>query len=73
MNEISELARRFVDLEAHIAHQETTIQDLSDMTLQQWDEIRTLERKLARLDARVEELQDGDDPDTPSEPAPPHY
>jgi uncharacterized coiled-coil protein SlyX len=58
MNKPADLVERLNDLEAYVAHQEATIQDLSKMTLEQWDKIHLLDDSLARLKAKLEALED---------------
>ncbi|OSQ47490.1 SlyX family protein [Thalassospira alkalitolerans] len=64
---------RIDDLESHIAHLETAINDMSDMIKSQWDRIDLLERrnKLVAEDMKrlVDFLRTSPDDDAP----PPHY
>lgn len=64
---------RIEDLETRAAYQEQTIDEMSEMIAAQWKEIEALNRKLARLEARLEVAIDAQrQPDQP-EPPPPHY
>ena len=64
---------RLTDLEIHVAHQDQTIEDLSDVVRRQSDEIRTLRRGLERQTALIREME-GDQRDAPpAERPPPHY
>ena len=70
---MSDDERRLDDLEAHITHQDATISDLNEVTLQLWDEIKALTEKIARLEGKVQSVEEmGSGNDAP-EPPPPHY
>jgi SlyX protein len=58
-------------LEARIAHQDRTIEDLNQAVLDQWKQIDALTRQVARLLGRVQEVEDGAAP--PPDRPPPHY
>lgn len=73
MNDRDELVRRLDDLEAHIAHQDSTIQDLNEVTLRQWKEIEALREQVARLTDRLEAVADAGETGSDPEPPPPHY
>ena len=73
MADESDNTQRLDDLEAHIAHQDSTIEDLNHVVLEQWKEIRALGEKLARLEAKVQTMEDGSESDAAPEPLPPHY
>lgn len=62
------LEDRIAALEAHIAHQESAQQDMSDMIARQWDEIDRLTRTLKLLHDQVRESVP-----TPEAQKPPHY
>jgi SlyX protein len=68
-----DINQRLDDLEAHIMHQDSTIQDLNDVTLQQWNEIKALSEKIARLEAKIQAAEESVATDTIPEPPPPHY
>jgi SlyX protein len=58
---------RVTELEMALAHQDQTINDLSDMINRQWNEIERLKRELQRLDSmKADRPPDEDQP-------PPHY
>lgn len=58
---------RITELEMALAHQDQTINDLSEMINRQWKEIESLKRELSRMDAnKADRPQDEDQ-------APPHY
>ena len=59
-------------LEARIAHQDATIEDLNRIVTEQWSAIDVLTRHLAALRERVREMAER--PSEPGdEPPPPHY
>ena len=65
---------RLADLESRFAHTELALQDLSDVTREQWDEIGRLKRQVERLKDRITELEQGVG-GTPrlEDQKPPHY
>ncbi len=73
MSTVEELEARLVALEGHVAHQDSAIDDLNEMTTKQWTVIDALERRLADLKSRVDVVED----DVPSsgtrDPLPPHH
>ena len=74
MSDLIKMARRIDDLESHLAHQENTIQDLSDITAKQWETIDTLKRKVDTLKERLLNLEEGNRSAAgPGDPPPPHF
>ena len=73
MNDIETLIARIDALEMSKAHQDHTIEDLSDALAAQWKQIEALNRQIARLTEQVQEVganaASGQAPDSP----PPHY
>ena len=65
---------RLADLESRFAHTELALQDLSDVTREQWDEIDRLKRQVERLKDRITEQEQGGG-GTPrlEDQKPPHY
>ena len=61
------------DLEAHVAHQDYTVQDLSDVVLRQWDTIKLLGEKLERIETRLRDLENEISAGSLKEESPPHY
>ena len=61
------------DLEAHMAYQDGTVQDLSDVVLRQWDTIKSLGEKLERIETRLRDLENEISVGSPEEKPPPHY
>ena len=60
MSEDTEVSVRLADLEARFVHAERTLQDLSEVTNQQWKQIDRLEnqvKQLKELSIVVEEVK----------------
>lgn len=68
-----DIQTRLDALEAHIAHQDQVIEELSDVAAKQWSEIARLNDHLERLKNKVEAFETGMDGDPGEEPPPPHY
>ena len=64
------LQERLMALESHSAHQDGTIEDLSEMVSRQWTEIEALQRTLAEMRARLGRVEDDV---APADQPPPHY
>ena len=73
MSEIDDLQGRLTALESHSAHQDGTIEDLSEMVNRQWTEIEALRRVVAELRARLARVEDDVEPRAPDDPPPPPY
>jgi len=73
MADTIDLEHRISDLESHIAHQDAAIQDLSDMTAQQWEIIDALKKKTERLMERIMATEEAVKMPAGDEPPPPHY
>ena len=74
MSKGSEVILRLADLESRFAHTEKILQDLSDVTHQQWTQIDRLENKIKQLKERTAELEEKhSDTGKLSEERPPHY
>jgi len=68
------MERRIDDLESHLAHQEKTIQDLSDITAEQWEVIDILKHRVDTLKERLLNLEEGSRSAAgPGDPPPPHF
>jgi|TARA_B100000315_G_scaffold259330_1_gene314944 SlyX protein len=67
-----ELVQRVSELEAHAAHQEGIIQDLSDGIAKQWESLDVLTRTVEMLKDQLLNLEDGVQAILPDKP-PPHY
>ena len=68
---IDRQAARIDTLEAHIAHQDRTIEELNEVVLLQRDELARLERRLGKLMSRVDALEAA--APLPDNAPPPHY
>lgn len=64
-------AARLDEIEAHIAHQDRTIEELNEVILAQRDEIERLGRRIDKLMTRIAELED--QAPLPDNAPPPHY
>lgn len=60
-------------LEEHIAHQQSTIDDLMDVSQAQWAEIERLKREIGKVTRSLEAMVEGDDDAPPVDQPPPHY
>ncbi len=73
MKDREDLQERLMALESHSAHQDGTIEDLSEMVSRQWTEIEALQRTLAEMRARLGRVEDDVAPAAPADQPPPHY
>ena len=73
MTDLAQIAARLDSLESHIAHQESLIDELSDIAQRQWKEIEALGEKLGYLKGKLEAVEDGLEAPPGGEPPPPHY
>jgi SlyX protein len=71
MDEVADLRMRLETLEAHVAHQDRTIEELNETITAQWKDIDALRRQLARLDDELREVEAG--LPAPPNQKPPHY
>lgn len=69
MRSDSESDARVHALEAHCAHQDRAITELSDAVAEQWTRIDSLTREVLRLREEMQALSQAVAPDKP----PPHY
>ena len=60
MTEVYDVDDRLADLESRFAHTELVLQELSDVTREQWEEIDHLKRQVEHLKDRIAELERGD-------------
>lgn len=72
MSETDDLKRRLEKLEELAAFQERAIEELSGTVTEQWKQIETLRRELARLGAQLAEVE-AHATVPQREPPPPHY
>jgi SlyX protein len=73
MDDIDTLRSRIEALEIARAHQERTVEDLSEALAAQWKQIEGLTRQVARLSDQVQEAQAAAGGRDAPEPPPPHY
>jgi SlyX protein len=73
MAEIPDLQQRLDDLEIHITHQDSIIQELNEVTIQQWAAIEKLTGKLEFLKNKLQAAEDSMESGEIQEPPPPHY
>ena len=73
MTDIDTLNARIDALEMSRAHQDRTIEDLNEALAAQWKQIEALNRQVAQLAERVDEVGSGAGSGQPPEPPPPHY
>lgn len=67
------LNARIIQLEARMAYQDQTIEELNASVIAQWKDIDLLRRQLAKLTEEFKEAEmNARDPNAP-EPPPPHY
>jgi SlyX protein len=64
---------RIESLEARIAHQDRIIEDLNTAVTDQWKQIETLTKQVARMVERLQSVEESVPPSGAPEPPPPHY
>lgn len=72
MDNVETLRARVEALEMSRAHQERTIEDLSEAMAGQWKQLEALSRQMVRLADQVQEAQAAAGAGE-TEPPPPHY
>jgi SlyX protein len=70
---MTEMEARIVELERHIAQQERTIQELSDVLAGQWKTLDLYRREIDMLKDRLGAAEGVISEFGPPEPPPPHY
>jgi SlyX protein len=73
MDDIETLRARVEALEIARAHQERTVEDLSEALAAQWKQIEALNRQVVRLADQLQEAQSAGGGGETQEPPPPHY
>lgn len=73
MTSQSAMQDRVNTLETYIAHQEKLIEELSEVTAKQWQEISALSNQLERLSDKLKAIEGGMAVKPSDEPSPPHY
>jgi SlyX protein len=65
--------KRVDALEIHIAYQDKVIDGLSEMSIKQWAEIKTLNDQITFLKNKLKEFECGANSPAEEDPAPPHF
>jgi SlyX protein len=73
MSAADPLAARIDGLEATVAFQERTIEELNEAIGAQWKELDAMKRELANLGSQLRQLEANPALAPGSEPPPPHY
>ena len=73
MSENGDLIKRIDALETHIAHQDSIIDELNDVSIKQWVEIQKLNDRFDHLRNKFSELDREIDPPPDEDAPPPHY
>lgn len=64
---------RLDELEMRIAHQDSAIEELSELSIRQWKEIEALNEKLGYMKGKLQAVEDGLEGAPPGDVPPPHY
>ena len=64
---------RLQALEELVAHQDSTLQDLSDVISKQWDSLQTYSVVVERLKARLSDIEDTMEHTPEANEKPPHW
>ena len=73
MSENGDLIKRIDALETHIAHQDSIIDELNDVSIKQWDEIQKLNDRFDHLRNKFSEVEREIKPPPDEDAPPPHY
>ena len=73
MSENGDLIKRIDVLETHVAHQDSIIDELNDVSIKQWVEIQKLNDRFDHLRNKFSELDREIDPPPDEDAPPPHY
>ena len=73
MPESEALIARIEKLEEQIVHQDRAIEDLNAMITEQWKQLESFKRDIARMTDQLHEFETGTDRAGQREPPPPHY
>ena len=73
MSENGDLIKRIDVLETHIAHQDSIIDELNDVSIKQWVEIQKLNDRFDHLKNKLSEVEREIEPPPGKDAPPPHY
>lgn len=73
MTELEDALARIDRLEATVADQDRTIEELNAMVVQQWKRIEVLDRRTAMLSDQLLEMESRSGLSRPADPPPPHW
>ena len=73
MTESEQLRQQLAEIEAHLSHQDLTLQGLNDNAAKQWETIEKLEQTVRRLQERLTALGDSGGSAASDDEPPPHY
>ena len=73
MSENGDLIKRIDALETNIAHQDSIIEELNEVSIKQWVEIQKLNDRFDHLRNKFSELDREIDPPPDEDAPPPHY
>lgn len=73
VTELEDALARIDRLEATVADQDRTIEELNAMVVQQWKRIEILDRRTAMLSDQLLEMESRSGLSRPADPPPPHW
>ncbi len=73
MTELEDALARIERLEATVADQDRTIEELNAMVVQQWKRLEILDRRTAMLSDQLLEMESRSGLSRPADPPPPHW
>ena len=73
MTDVDKIQARLDALEAHVTYQDQIIEELDEVSTQQWADIADLKDRLQRLSEKFQDIEAGLDGNSGEEQPPPHY
>ena len=73
MTELEDALARIERLEATVADQDRTIEELNAMVVQHWKRLEILDRRTAMLSDQLLEMESRSGLSRPADPPPPHW